>query len=669
MVSKARCKVQGRAASKMRLAAKFVTLEKLTKNLNSAKLRSRMKGLLSRTLLLLMPGLLSVTAQAALLQTPENIPLSMPAATVATGGIPGSTNLAGTNFLISAVVPATSRGGSASLVNQQQWANRFTNSAASIQSASYAMALRPDGSVVVTGYSDSPTNGYNFLTLCYATDGTPLWTNFYDGPNHGDDIAYYIAAGTNDDVWVAGQSMRDVNQGTNSLFTDVALICYASDGIPLWTNRYTSPDPYGDSPTGLAVDGNGNAYLTLTTTYWIPSGGYGTPTGDTVIKFDPLGNPLWTNDFPSDAPDSGKAPRDIELKGLDPAGGLIIGGMSGSGGYQTGSALLKLATDGTPVWTNYQALGFLRVFRAMQFDPQGDVIVTGARFTNYPVQYVVTKYSNATGTGLWTNIIAGPAYDDGSLPQTPVTPAGDVLVVGGASGAPFSSGFYQVIKFNSNGIPVWTNLNANFGTNSALEAATVNNAGNLYLAGHSPDPTNNSADYATIKYSSSGQPAWTNVYVGPTRSTNDPLAIMANGTGEVFVSGQSEVSSGIFESATVAYADALTYTPPTNFVGLDTISYTLTDAFGENSAGSAQVWVTSTNNFDLALLGKGLIPVGFQLGVEGAPGTNVVIIQTSTDLVHWQPLFTNAPVGGTVQYTDTSAVGFARRFYRAEQLP
>jgi len=39
------------------------------------------------------------------------------------------------------------------------------------------------------------------------------------------------------------------------------------------------------------------------------------------------------------------------------------------------------------------------------------------------------------------------------------------------------------------------------------------------------------------------------------------------------------------------------------------------------------------------------------------------------DLVHWQPVFTNAPVLGTVQFLDTSAAGLARRFYRAEQQP
>ncbi len=84
--------------------------------------------------------------------------------------------------------------------------------------------------------------------------------------------------------------------------------------------------------------------------------------------------------------------------------------------------------------------------------------------------------------------------------------------------------------------------------------------------------------------------------------------------------------------------------------------------------GSVQVSVTSTN-FQVVPLGTGPGPDGFQLEVEGARGTNVVTIEASSDLVLWQPVFTNAPILGTVQFLDTSAPGLARRFYRAEQQP
>jgi hypothetical protein len=624
-----------------------------------------MKAPLARILLLFALAWCALVAQGAPLQTPENTILLVPAATVAAGGIPGSTNLAGSEFMMSAVATATSGGGSASLINIQQWVNRFTNNATSFQSGASAMALRPDGGIVETGYSYGPTNGFNFLTLCYAADGTELWTNFYDGPNHGDDTAAYIAAGTNGVVWVTGESIR---YATNFIITDAALVCYASNGVSLWTNRYASNPTNSDSPTGLVVDRSGNAYLNVMSVYWPPSGG-GTPVGDTIIKFDPLGNPVWTNAFPAAAPDSGQAPHDAEATALDATGDLFVAGITGSQNINTGSAVVKFAGDGTPLWTNYQAFGYLALFRTVIIDPQGDVIATGeGRSTNNALQYVVTKYSGVAGNPLWTNTLAGPNYDGGGVPQTLVTPTGDSLLVGGAVGTSFL-GLYQVMKMDRNGIPLWTNLSADFGTNaSGLDAATVDDAGELYLAGHMPDPINNSADFVTVKYSNSGEPVWTNLYDGPAGLDDYPSAVAVNGRGEVFVSGQSTGLDGAFEFATVEYADLLSYAPPTNFVGLDTISYMLTDAFGNSAAGSVQVSVASTN-FQVVPMGTGPSPAGFQLEVEGAPGTNVVIIEASFDLVHWQPVYTNAPIVGTVQFLDTSAPGLARRFYRAEQQP
>jgi len=624
------------------------------------------KHLLVRALTLFAFAHVSLTTQAASLQTPENIPLSSPAAIIAAGGIPGSTNLAGTNFIMSAVTPATAYGGSASLVNAQQWVSRFTNAVSWEESASYAMALRPDGGVVVTGYSQGTTNGFNFLTLCYAADGTLLWTNFYDGPGHGDDTAYGLAVGTNGDVWVAGNSMR---YATNDVLTDAVLIRYASNGIPLWTNRYTSSSTNGDSTGGVVVDGAGNAYINVSSAYWTDS--FGRPDADAILKFDPLGNLVWSNIFLAAAPDSGQALHDGQVVGVDPAGNLYIAGYTGTENYHTSNALVKLAGDGTPLWTNFQTIDFLSQMAGLQFNRQGDAIITHEGWTNYMltndrVEYVVMKYSGATGEPLWTNFMLGASYYGGDVPQTLVTPAGDVLLVGGAAGAA-DTGLYQVVKFNSNGVPIWTNLNANLGTtNSEIYPAAVDNAGNLYLASNAPDPTNNSEDFITMKLSSSGQPVWTNFYDGPAGSEDDALAMVVNGMGEVFVTGQSDGSNSPFQSTTVAYADVLTYVPPTDFTGLDTINYTLTDAFGTSTAGSVQVLVTGTT-FKLVPLGFGLS--GFQLTVEGAPGTNMVIIQASTDLVHWKPLSTNAPIKGSVQYLDTSAAGFAQRFYRAEQLP
>ncbi len=57
----------------------------------------------------------------------------------------------------------------------------------------------------------------------------------------------------------------------------------------------------------------------------------------------------------------------------------------------------------------------------------------------------------------------------------------------------------------------------------------------------------------------------------------------------------------------------------------------------------------------------------FCMRVAGLSGQGNVIIQASSNLVNWQPVFTNPPVTGTLTYLDPAANGRPLRFYRAEE--
>src|SRR5262249_26272410 len=121
------------------------------------------------------------TARAAApFVTSQNSAVSIPATHIAMAGFPWATNLVGSNFLLSSVAPATQHGGKAKLINSLQWAQRYNNGPSSYDNAAYDMVLRRDGSVVVGGYSVGPGTDFDFAAVCYAADGTALWTNRYD---------------------------------------------------------------------------------------------------------------------------------------------------------------------------------------------------------------------------------------------------------------------------------------------------------------------------------------------------------------------------------------------------------------------------------------------------------------------------------------------------------
>ena len=63
------------------------------------------------------------------------------------------------------------------------------------------------GNVIVTGQVYNPiTYNYDFLTVGLSRDnGTEIWRDFFDGPNHGDDNATDITADTTGNIYVSGQ--------------------------------------------------------------------------------------------------------------------------------------------------------------------------------------------------------------------------------------------------------------------------------------------------------------------------------------------------------------------------------------------------------------------------------------------------------------------------------
>ena len=59
----------------------------------------------------------------------------------------------------------------------------------------------------------------------------------------------------------------------------------------------------------------------------------------------------------------------------------------------------------------------------------------------------------------------------------------------------------------------------------------------------------------------------------------------------------------------------------------------------------------------------------FQIRLTGSSGLNPVTIDTSSNLLNWQPIFTNPPTTGIIDFTDMPPTGATQRFYRVIEQP
>jgi hypothetical protein len=73
----------------------------------------------------------------------------------------------------------------------------------------------------------------------------------------------------------------------------------------------------------------------------------------------------------------------------------------------------------------------------------------------------------------------------------------------------------------------------------------------------------------------------------------------------------------------------------------------------------------STPRFDTSSSNLQFTSGGLSLQLNELSGHGAVIIYASTNLINWQPIFTNSPIVGTLQFLDSSSTNIPAQFYRA----
>lgn len=415
------------------------------------------------------------------------------------------------------------------------------NGDANSPDAANDLVVDHNGNVYVTGWSFGKGTSTDFATIKYDEGSNTKWVKRYNGPGNGGDAATAIAMDHNGNVYVTGSS---TGNGTGSDFTTIK---YDDDGDTKWVKRFNGPGNGNDQAVAIAVDDDGNVYVTGWST------GNGTGTDFTTIKYDDDGNKKWVKRFngPGNSSDQATAIA------VDDDGNVYVTGWSTANGTGNDYTTIKYDDDGDQEWVQRYNGPINAADRAndLAIDNNGNVYVTGFISTILDEEdgnesdMATIKY-NASGLQQWVSIYNRTESD--AARAIAVDGSGNVFITG-VGGVPDESHSrdFATIKYNGSGVQQWAQIVTPVGRGFEADVSdlTLDAAGNVYVTG--AVGIENSIDYITIRYNTTGIQQWRAIYTGPGSGTDISTAIDIDENGNVYVTGRSPITNDDY--ATIKY--------------------------------------------------------------------------------------------------------------------
>ncbi|MCX6639057.1 MAG: SBBP repeat-containing protein [bacterium] len=418
----------------------------------------------------------------------------------------------------------------------QEWVGQYDGTGQG-RDIAYSLAINSTGNIYVTGYSENMDNT-DYVTIKYDASGNQLWVARYNGPGNGDDEANSLAVDREGNVYVTGSCAVG---GTNR---DYATIKYNSMGDRLWVRFYDGPGHGDDCATFVAVDQVGNAYVT------------GYSTGDrtdydyATIRYNSAGTQQWVTRYNG----SGNGADQAFSAAVDGDGQVIVTGYSL--GSETGLdyATVKYDSTGNQQWiATYNGPGNdLDEARSVAVDVNGYIYVAGYSYgyqTDF--DYATIKY-NPNGTLQWVARYNNPDNGEDYTDSFTIDETGNVYVTG-CSHANITNCDYATVKYSTDGIQQWVARYNGPGNNiDGARAIAVDRNGNVYVSGKSIGNGTN-YDYATLKYDSFGNQLWIVRYNGSVSGDDRAYSTAVDRAGNVYVTGYSTESGSDYDYATIKY--------------------------------------------------------------------------------------------------------------------
>jgi len=284
--------------------------------------------------------------------------------------------------------------------------------------------------------------------------------------------------------------------------------------------------------------------------------------------------------------------------------------------------------------------------------------------------------SNYALTYVPADLTITPAYSAGTVISSanPALPGSNIRFTATVSAVPPASGTMTgTVQFVIDGLPSGTPV-ALVGGVASIDVATLAHGSHTVAAAYAGDGnfrgcTNSLSPDQIINT----PPAAVVDTLGAVVNTPANVPTLQVLTNDIDADGDllnvTNVSATSAQGGTLLLSGAtITYTPPTNYVGTDSFTYTVGDAFGGTGTGTASVIVHSLADVVQRVIRMAALPGGnVTLTFGGIPGQSY-LVQATTNLTAglWSTIGTNeANADAWFLFIDSDTGQHPHRFYRS----